>query len=237
MGYFIDGREQSLIIWIPARGGSKGVPRKALQNLGGKPLIAYTIESALGIPGVDKVVVNTDDPEIQAVAVEYGAEAPFLRPKELAQDDSDLLDAYLYQCDWYSKHEGFVHDLHVGMSPTNPFRRKNLIGDALVRASEDDEIFNVRSVIPVRTGAYNFWIKDNQTVRRYDGCSSIDPVPDLVYENSFSFNLVIDSRNHLADKRITPCAINDIESIDIDELIDLEMARIVVSEGWYPFNE
>ena len=76
--------------WIPARAGSKGVPRKALQHVGEHSLLAHTVRAALDIPGIDRVVVTTDDAEMRALAVAEGAEAPFQRPADLAQDDSSL---------------------------------------------------------------------------------------------------------------------------------------------------
>ncbi|PKP59014.1 CMP-N-acetlyneuraminic acid synthetase, partial [Candidatus Atribacteria bacterium HGW-Atribacteria-1] len=78
---------------IPARGGSKGVPRKNIKLLLGKPLIAWTIEQALASKYIDKVVVSTEDEEIAEISKKYGAEIPFFRPKDLATDKSLVIDA------------------------------------------------------------------------------------------------------------------------------------------------
>ena len=86
-------KRQEVCVYIPARGGSKGIPRKNLALLGGRPLIAHTIEDALECPDVDRVVVNTDCMEIAEVAVRWGAEVPFLRPAEFAGDDISVSPA------------------------------------------------------------------------------------------------------------------------------------------------
>ena len=76
----------SVLAVIPARGGSKGVPRKNLQNICGKPLIAYSIEAAKGVSRLTDIIVSTEDEEIAQVAVDHGADVPFMRPAELAED-------------------------------------------------------------------------------------------------------------------------------------------------------
>ena len=85
-----------LLAVLPARGGSKGIPKKNIRLLGGKPLIAYTIEAAKGVSAIDRLIVSTDDAEIAEVAREYGADVPFLRPKELAGDAAPVSGAILH---------------------------------------------------------------------------------------------------------------------------------------------
>src|SRR4030043_381549 len=85
---------------IPARGGSKGVPRKNIKNLAGKPLIAYTIEQALQSQYIDRTIVSTEDKEIADIAKQYGAEVPFMRPKDLAGDLVATVDVLLHAIKW-----------------------------------------------------------------------------------------------------------------------------------------
>ena len=224
------------LVFIPARGGSKGVPRKALSLLGAMPLIAYTIRDALAIEGVTKVFVSTDDPEIQAASIQYGAEVPFLRPEHLAQDDSNLSDAVTYSYDWYRENEGFADDIFIAMSPTHPFRRPNRVNDALKLRLRNPEIFNVGSISPATVFLDNCWIKENGSIKRFHGPSKAGHVPEKLYQSAFSFNIVFDCRAHLPNRRI-PVVLNEIESIDIDDPQDLELARMVVDEGLYPFDE
>jgi len=112
---------KKILALIPARGGSKGLPGKNIKPLLGKPLIAWTIEQAKASKYVDRVVVSTDDDEIAEVAIRYGAEVPFLRPKELARDDSPTIDAILHALDFFSD-KGERFDLLALLEPTSPLR-------------------------------------------------------------------------------------------------------------------
>ena len=89
-------KNKKILAIIPARGGSKGLPRKNIKPLLGKPLIAWTIEQALASKYLDRVIVSTEDEEIAAISRKYCAEVPFLRPKELARDDSPTIDTLLH---------------------------------------------------------------------------------------------------------------------------------------------
>jgi len=90
---------------ISARGGSKGLPRKNIKPLLGKPLIAWTIEQALASKYFDRVIVSTDDEEIAEISKKYGAEVPFIRPKELAEDNAKGIEVVLHTIDWLKKND------------------------------------------------------------------------------------------------------------------------------------
>jgi CMP-N-acetylneuraminic acid synthetase len=123
-------KDKEILSIIPARGGSKGLPRKNIKPLLGKPLIAWTIEQALNSKYIDKVVVSTDDEEIAEISKEYGAEVPFLRPKELARDDSPTIDAIMHAINWFEE-RGEFFDILVLLEPTSPLRKRNDIDNAL----------------------------------------------------------------------------------------------------------
>lgn len=106
---------------IPARGGSKGIPRKNVRPLSGKPLISYTIEAALNSVVIDDVVVTTDDEEIAEVARSYGAEIPFMRPAELAADESKTIDCVVHARDTLRAMDR-EYDAIVLLQPTSPLR-------------------------------------------------------------------------------------------------------------------
>lgn len=110
-----------ILYFIPARGGSKGLPGKNIKPLHNKPMIAYSIEAALECGHLGKVMVNTDDPAIAEVAKTFGAEVPFLRPAELAADTSATLDVLLHTLDHYEK-QGEQFDLVMVLQPTSPLR-------------------------------------------------------------------------------------------------------------------
>ena len=117
---------------IPARGGSKGLPRKNIKPLLGKPLIAWTIEQALASKYLDKVVVSTDDEEITKISKKYGAEVPFMRPKELAEDNAKGIDVVLHAMDWVKENDTRKqYDLIMLLQPTSPLRTKEDIDKAI----------------------------------------------------------------------------------------------------------
>jgi CMP-N,N'-diacetyllegionaminic acid synthase len=149
-----------ILALIPARGGSKGLPRKNVLPLGGKPLIAHTIETALAAELVTRTIVSTDDEEIAEVARAYGAEVPFMRPAELAQDASTDLDVFRHALEWLAATEGYEPELVAHLRPTNPLRLPGDV-DAALRAMLDDPAADaLRSVSwPVQT-PYKMWRQD-----------------------------------------------------------------------------
>ncbi len=106
---------------IPARGGSKRLPRKNILDLNGKPLIAWTIEAALKSRYIDKTIVSTDDKEIAEISDKYGAEVPFMRPKRLASDTASSVDVILHAINFY-KEKGNNFEYIVLLQPTSPLR-------------------------------------------------------------------------------------------------------------------
>lgn len=110
--------------FIFARGGSKGLPGKNVRSLAGKPLIAWSIEQALAIPRIQRVIVSTDSVEIAAVAVDYGAQVPFLRPAELAQDDSSEWLAWRHALQYLRDSEGIMPAAMVSLPATAPLRSR-----------------------------------------------------------------------------------------------------------------
>lgn len=116
---------------IPARGGSKGLPGKNIKKLDGKPLIAYTITAALNSKEITRVIVSTDDIKISEISKQYGAEVPFLRPKELATDTAKSIDTYIYTIEKLEEVENYkVNDVLI-LQPTSPFRTSNDIDSAI----------------------------------------------------------------------------------------------------------
>src|SRR5690554_6446866 len=128
-------KNRRILALIPARGGSKGLPRKNLRLLGGKPLIAWTIEEAVKSGCFAEVAVSTDDNEIAAAAKDYGARVPFLRPAELARDDTKGIEVVLHAMDWYETNE-WAFDLLMLLQPTSPLRTAEDIRAALGVFSE-----------------------------------------------------------------------------------------------------
>lgn len=123
-------KSKRILCLIPARGGSKGIPKKNIKLLSGKPLIAWTIEQALKSKYLDKILVSTDDEEIAEISKKYKAEVPFLRPKELAKDESPTSDTIIHAINWLeNRNECF--DILVLLEPTSPLRKEDDIDKAL----------------------------------------------------------------------------------------------------------
>lgn len=119
---------------ITARGGSKGIPRKNITLLAGKPLIAWTIEAAFESDCLDRVVVSTDNAEIAQVCRDCRAEVPFMRPVELAQDDSPHMDVIIHAVEWMMSHENYSPDYVMLLQPTSPLRTAEDIDAAVALA-------------------------------------------------------------------------------------------------------
>jgi CMP-N,N'-diacetyllegionaminic acid synthase len=120
---------------IPARGGSKGIPRKNIKLLADKPLIAWTIEAALDSHGLDRVIVSTDDEQIAKISREWGAQVPFLRPARLAEDNSPAIAVVLHALDQMDLKESFCPDYVLLLQPTSPLRTSQDIDNARQMAS------------------------------------------------------------------------------------------------------
>lgn len=131
---------------IPARNGSKGVPKKNIKHLGGYPLIAYSIIAARLCKEIDRVIVSTDSQEIADIAQKFGAEVPFLRPEELAQDSSTNMDFIRHALDWFHDHEKHLPDLLIQLLPTTPLRDPEVITSAIRVAKDNPDATSVRSV-------------------------------------------------------------------------------------------
>ncbi|WP_322807694.1 acylneuraminate cytidylyltransferase, partial [Thermanaerothrix sp.] len=142
---------------IPARGGSKGIPRKNIRPFAGHPLIAYSIAAARQAETVTRVVVSTDDEEIAAVAREYGAEVPFLRPPELAQDDTTDLPVFQHALRWLAEHEGYHPEVVVQLRPTSPVRPLGLVDAAVRLLLAHPEADSVRGVVPAGQNPFKMW--------------------------------------------------------------------------------
>jgi CMP-N,N'-diacetyllegionaminic acid synthase len=151
-------KNATLIAIIPARGGSKRVIKKNIRLLDGKPLIAYAIEAGLNAPSVSRVIVSTDDREIAAVARQYGAEVPFLRPERLAGDLVSDSPVFNHLIKWLESNEDYLFDFLVNLRCTTPFKTVDDIEGAYSRLLKT-EADSVRSVTKIDDVAIHpYWI-------------------------------------------------------------------------------
>ncbi len=148
---------------VPARGGSKGIPRKNIRNFAGYPLIAYSIAAGLQAERVTRVIVSTDDEEIAAVSRRWGAETPFLRPAELAQDNTLDLPVFQHALTWLAENEGYCPEVVVQLRPTSPVRPPALIDDAVQLLLEHPDASSVRGVVPSGQNPHKMWRIDPES--------------------------------------------------------------------------
>jgi N-acylneuraminate cytidylyltransferase len=146
-----------ILALIPARGGSKGIPRKNIRLFAGYPLIAWSIAAAKQSELVTRVIVSTDVEEIAAVARECGAETPFLRPSELAQDDTTDLPVFEHAIQWLEENERYQPEIAVQLRPTSPIRPKNCVDNAVKILMEHADADCVRGVVPAGQNPHKMW--------------------------------------------------------------------------------
>ncbi|MCK9246520.1 MAG: acylneuraminate cytidylyltransferase [Anaerolineaceae bacterium] len=142
---------------IPARGGSKGIPRKNLRDFAGAPLIVYSIAAALQSELVTRVIVSTDDHEIAKVARAWGAEVPFMRPDQFAQDDTTDLPVFEHALQWLQKNQGYLPEIVIQLRPTSPIRPVGLLDEAIIKLIAHPEADCVRGVVPSGQNPFKMW--------------------------------------------------------------------------------
>jgi CMP-N-acetylneuraminic acid synthetase len=183
-----------ILALIPARGGSKGIPRKNILPIAGKPVIAYSIQHAQESKRINRVIVSTDDAEIADVARTWGAEVPFMRPAEFAQDLSPDIDVFRHALLWLKEHEDYTPDLVVHLRPPGPVRRVELIDQAIDLLLAHPEADAVRSVALARQTPYKMWFLTDDgyldPVLRIEGmpdCQSVprQQLPKVYWQNGY----------------------------------------------------
>jgi N-acylneuraminate cytidylyltransferase len=143
---------------IPARGGSKSLPRKNIALLNGHPLISYTIRQALTSRTITRVLVSTDDPEIAEISRSYGADVPFLRPAEIAGDLSVDIEYMRHALEWLSAHEDYRPQAVVNLRPTEPMRSTSTIDAAVKLLLDSPDADCVRSVRMAKESPFKMWL-------------------------------------------------------------------------------
>lgn len=223
---------------IPARGGSKGVPRKNLYPLAGKPLIAYSIISAQQARSLDRFIVSTDDPEIASVARAYGAEVPFMRPAELAQDDTPDLPVFQHCLWWLWEYERYRPDIIVHLRPTQPLRRHSDI-DEVAELLMETGADSVKSVRLVKEHPHKMWrIEHGQLVPYLETEFRLRVGPDYprqklepIYVSSAVVDAVwtrIIEEGSTTGKAVIPYFTDPMLSVTLDSLHDFAIAESVI---------
>ena len=169
---------------ILARGGSRGIPRKNLMPINGRPLIAYPICQARASRHITRTVVSTDDAEIAAVAQAWGAEVPFMRPVDIAGDYSTDIEAFRHALRWLREHEGYAPDAVVHLRATEPVRRVGVMDAAIEKFLAHPVADLLRTVSPAKETPYKMWHVDGDTLR------PVVTLPDLPEAHSVGRQLL-----------------------------------------------
>jgi len=232
-------RGKKVIGIVPARGGSKGIPRKNIVPLGGKPLIAWTIEAALQAGSLDRLIVSTDDQEIAKVAAQCGGEVPFLRPSEIAQDDTSDFPVYRHTLNWLKQNEGAGFDVVVWLRPTTPLRAAKDINNA-IRILLGTDADWVRSMCRVEhhpywmykisRGAASLFHQRGDMTKHYrrQNLPRLYRLNGLV-EATWARNILNDE--YLYKGKIVPYVVPLERSVDIDGMMDIRLAEVLLAGG------
>lgn len=223
------------LVIIPARGGSKGIPRKNIKLLGGRPLIHYAIDGARSVADDEDICVTTDDAEIISVVEDYGLKVPFVRPDYLASDHMGTYEVLLHALDYY-KSIGRVYDRIVLLQPTSPFRRAEDIRGAIDCFSPDIDM-----VVTVKEAASNPYYNsfeedadgylciskgDGKYVRRQDAPKAWEYNGAVYVINARE----LERRNMSEFRRVKKYEMDDLHSLDLDTPFDWKIAELLLAE-------
>lgn len=167
----------NILAIIPARSGSKSVQDKNIRIMNGKPMLAYSIEQALSSSKINRVIVSTDSPKYQAIAKEYGAEVPFLRPAKISQDTSLDIEVFQHSLHWLQNNEQYYADICVHLRPTHPIRDPADIDKMISILEEDPTLDAIRSVSPAKQTPYKMWLFSDETSHQIHPVTSCE-VPE-----------------------------------------------------------
>lgn len=233
--------KHEILAIIPARGGSKGIPKKNIRNFAGFPLIAYSITAGLRSKLVTRVIVSTDDEEISRVAKAYGAEVPFLRPAEYAQDETPDLPVFQHALKWLKMNEGYEPDIIVQLRPTSPIRPLNCVDDAIAQLISHPDADSIRGVVPAGQNPFKMWRIDPHSERMrplltVEGISEAYNAPRQALEpvywqtghiDAIQIRTIIEKGSMSGDV-IYPLVIDPIFTVDIDTLPEWQQAEWLV---------
>ena len=225
---------------IPARGGSKGLPKKNIRMINGHPLISYSIQAALESKSITRTICSTDSNNIRNIAQKYGAEVPFLRPKELAQDDTSDLDTFFGLLSDLKDKENYQPEIIVQLRPTSPIRLEGQIDAAIDILTNDPKVDSVRSVTPAKATPYKMWkIEDEILCPLLESSNLKEPynmprqkLPQVWWQTgTIDITRTVNIfSGTMSGKVIKPFAIDADYAVDIDQIESLyEAERIIKS--------
>lgn len=228
--------EKKFLAIIPARGGSKGIPKKNIKILLGKPLIRYTIEAGLKSKYLDKVVVSTDDNKIAEISKKSGAEIPCLRPKILAQDGTPTLPVLQQMAEFLKKRKNYNPFAVVLLQPTSPLRTAKHIDEAIrifLRHPEADSLVSVVRA-PHNMNPYSLMKLEDDYLENYIPQKKLilqrQKKPIVYARNGPAICITKTERldQYIFGGKIIPYIMSEIESFDIDDLEDFQIIESIM---------
>jgi CMP-N-acetylneuraminic acid synthetase len=227
---------------IPARGGSKSIPRKNILDFAGFPLITYSIAAGLAAESVNRVIVSTDDPEIAEIARVYGAEVPFLRPEAISRDDTPDLPVFQHALSWLDSNEHYQPELIVQLRPTSPFRKTDHINQAVWRLLGRPEADSIRTICVPFQNPYKMWkIEASGFIQPLIESDLPEPynlprqaLPEVYWQTGYVdavWKDTIIKKDSMTGERILPLVIGPEEWIDIDSPDDWKRAERLLENG------
>ena len=233
---------------IPARGGSKSIPKKNIRAFAGHPLIAYSIAAGLEAETVDRVIVSTDDEEIAVIARSYGAETPFLRPNEISRDETPDLPVFTHTLEFLEKEDNYKPDIVIQLRPTSPLRKVSHIDQAVYQLLERPDADAIRTVCVPFQNPFKMWqITSDGFMKPLMKLSHPEPynlprqqLPEVYWQTGYvdaAWTDTIRIKKSMTGECILPLVIEPNEWIDIDSPNDwrhaerlLEMREIIMDD-------
>jgi YrbI family 3-deoxy-D-manno-octulosonate 8-phosphate phosphatase len=232
-------KKPEVLAIVQARGGSRGLPGKNIRPLNGHPLLAYSINSGQAASRVTRVILSTDSAEIAAVGKQYGAEVPFLRPAEHAQDHTPDFPLFTHALAWLAEHEGYRPDAVVQLRPTTPLRPKGMVNQSVELLLNDPQADCVRGVTTPKQIPYKMWrdgtdgylapLIDTEFAEPYN--MPRQKLPPAYFQtghiDAIRTSTILD-KHSLTGNRVLPLMLDPIYCIDIDTASDFEQAERLI---------
>lgn len=229
---------------VPARSGSKSIPKKNIRSFAGHPLLAYSIAAGLQASAVDRVVVSTEDEGIAGISLNYGAEVPFLRPEALAEDGTPDLPVFKHALKWLAEEEGYRPEIVVQLRPTSPVRPVDCVDRAVSLLVGDMNADSVRGVVPSGQNPYKMW--------RITGGGAMQPLLEGEYFEAYNMprqdlpqtywqtghvdairTSTILEKDSMTGDRILPLVLERSYTVDIDTEADWARAEWLVDQAGF----
>ncbi len=231
----------NILAIVPARGGSKGIPRKNIKLLNGKPLLAYTVEVIKNSKLIDRAICSTDDDEIINIANNYGLDAPFKRPDELAQDDTPSILVLQHAVKKIYELYCYIPEIIVNLQPTSPFRDKELIDNALnifMNSEDADSLVSVEKIPHNYSPFSAMELHDNyiRPLQKIDEQKNNRNEKPEYFARNGALNSIctydcLVNKNSLYGNKIIPFFMSREDSVDIDDDFDWFLAEYIMSKN------